>query len=78
MQNVFLFLQLGSMEAPFIVPQEVEAREARIKDYFKRELSKLIAEKEMYHVKNLAMAADVSINQLLFFFNVKLLFDVVY
>lgn len=44
---------------PFALPGEVEAREAKIRDYFLQEIDKLMTEKHIYHVKNLAMAANV-------------------
>lgn len=47
------------MTVPFAIPEEIEAREAKIQDYFLQEIDKLIMEKHIYHVKNLAMAATV-------------------
>lgn len=47
------------MTVPFTIPEEIEARETKIRDYFLQEIDKLIMEKHIYHVKNLAMAANV-------------------
>lgn len=49
---------IGRLHAPFALPEEVEAREAKIREYFLDEINKLIMEKHIYHVKNLAMAAN--------------------
>ncbi|KAH0568092.1 protein phosphatase 1 regulatory subunit 21 [Cotesia glomerata] len=48
---------IGSLKAPFALPDEVEAREAKIKDFYLREIDKLITEKQIYHAKNLAISA---------------------
>ncbi|XP_076764731.1 uncharacterized protein LOC143431688 [Xylocopa sonorina] len=49
---------IGRLTVPFAIPEEIEAREAKIRDYFLQEIDKLITEKHIYHVKNLAMAAN--------------------
>ncbi|KAK2574904.1 hypothetical protein KPH14_002595 [Odynerus spinipes] len=49
---------IGRLHAPFALPEEIEAREAKIREYFLDEINKLIMEKHMYHVKNLAMTAN--------------------
>lgn len=49
---------IGRLHAPFALPEEIEAREGKIREYFLDEINKLIMEKHMYHVKNLAMAAN--------------------
>ncbi|XP_032664664.1 spindle pole body component 110 [Odontomachus brunneus] len=49
---------VGKLSAPFALPEEIEARELRIRDYFLEEIEKLINEKYMCHIKNLAMAAN--------------------
>lgn len=46
--------------APFSIPDEIEARENKIKEYYKRQIEELISEKQVYHIRNLAIAADVS------------------
>lgn len=54
---------VGRLTAPFIIPEEIEARETKIRDYFLQEIDKLITEKHVYHVKNLAMAANSEVMQ---------------
>lgn len=49
---------IGRLTTPFAVPEEIEAREIKIKEYFLREIDKLITEKHLCHVKNLAIAAN--------------------
>ncbi|XP_035727483.1 flagellar attachment zone protein 1-like isoform X1 [Vespa mandarinia] len=49
---------IGKLHAPFALPKEIEAREAKIREYFLDEINKLIMEKHICHVKNLAMAAN--------------------
>lgn len=49
---------IGKLSTPFALPEEIEAREFKIKDYFLEEIEKLINEKYICHVKNLAMAAN--------------------
>ncbi|XP_043273202.1 protein MLP1 isoform X2 [Venturia canescens] len=49
---------LGRLNAPFTIPEEIETREAKIRDYFLREIDKLITEKHICHVENLAIAAN--------------------
>lgn len=44
---------------PFTISEEVEAREAKIKDYFLQEMYKLINEKYISEAKILAMATNV-------------------
>lgn len=47
------------MSAPFALPEEIEARELKIRDYFLEEIERITNEKYIYHIKNLAMAANV-------------------
>ncbi|CAK9814692.1 Protein phosphatase 1 regulatory subunit 21 [Anthophora quadrimaculata] len=54
---------IGRLTVPFAIPEEIEAREAKIRDYFLQEIDKLVAEKHTYHVKNLAMAANSEVMQ---------------
>nr|XP_031838146.1 CAP-Gly domain-containing linker protein 1 isoform X2 [Nomia melanderi] len=54
---------IGRLTVPFPIPEEIEAREAKIRDYFLQEIDKLITEKNIYHVKNLAMAANSEVMQ---------------
>ncbi|XP_017788588.1 PREDICTED: protein phosphatase 1 regulatory subunit 21 [Habropoda laboriosa] len=54
---------IGRLTVPFAIPEEIEAREAKIRDYFLREIDKLVSEKHIYHVKNLAMAANSEVMQ---------------
>lgn len=54
---------IGRLTVPFAIPEEIEAREAKIRDYFLQEIDKLITEKRIYHVKNLAMAANSEVLQ---------------
>ncbi|EFN82378.1 myosin-10 [Harpegnathos saltator] len=49
---------VGKLSVPFALPEEIEARELKIRDYFLEEIEKLINEKYMCHIKNLAMAAN--------------------
>ncbi|XP_034941413.1 ERC protein 2 [Chelonus insularis] len=49
---------IGTFKAPFAIPEEIEAREGKIKEYFLKEIDKLINEKHIYHAKNLAIAAN--------------------
>ncbi|XP_057338987.1 protein phosphatase 1 regulatory subunit 21 [Microplitis mediator] len=58
LESVEINNMIGSLKAPFALPDEIEAREAKIKDYFQREIDKLITEKQIYHAKNLAIAAS--------------------
>ena len=55
---------IGRLAVPFTIPEEIEAREARIRDYFLQEIDKLIMEKHICHVKNLAMAANSEVMQI--------------
>lgn len=41
------------------MPEEIEARELKIRDYFLEEIERITNEKHVYHIKNLAMAANV-------------------
>lgn len=54
------YQQVGKLSAPFALPEEIEARELKIRDYFLEEIEKLINEKYMCHIKNLAMVANVT------------------
>lgn len=54
---------IGRLIVPFAIPEEIEAREAKIRDYFLQEMDKLITEKHICHVKNLAMAANSEVMQ---------------
>jgi len=47
------------LRVPFAIPEEIEARELKIRDYFLEEIERLTNEKHVYHIKNLAMAANV-------------------
>ncbi|XP_071644254.1 uncharacterized protein [Temnothorax longispinosus] len=49
---------IGKLSAPFAIPEEIEARELKIRDYFLEEIERLTNEKHVYHIKNLAMAAN--------------------
>lgn len=49
---------IGKLNAPFALPEEVEARELKIRDYFLQEIEKITNEKHICHIKNLAMAAN--------------------
>ncbi|XP_012533183.1 uncharacterized protein LOC105834895 [Monomorium pharaonis] len=49
---------IGKLSAPFAIPEEIEARELKIRDYFLEEIERLTNEKYVYHIKNLAMAAN--------------------
>ncbi|XP_070519473.1 putative leucine-rich repeat-containing protein DDB_G0290503 isoform X2 [Cardiocondyla obscurior] len=49
---------IGKLNAPFAIPEEIEARELKIRDYFLEEIERLTNEKHIYHVKNVAMAAN--------------------
>lgn len=53
--------QIGRLTAPFPIPEEIEIRETKIREYFLREIDRLITEKHIYHVRNLAIAANVRI-----------------
>lgn len=59
------YQQVGKLSAPFALPEEIEARELKIRDYFLEEIEKLINEKYMCYMKNLAMAANVTRRALL-------------
>lgn len=54
------YSQIGILSGPFAIPEEIEARETRIREYFLREIDRLITEKHICHVRNLAIAANVS------------------
>lgn len=62
-----LSLQIGSLQAPFAIPEEIEARENKMKDYFFKEIDRLVNEKQLCYVKTIAIAANVikSLNLLL-------------
>lgn len=47
------------MSTPFALPEEIEVREVKIRDYFLEEIERITNEKHIYHIKNLAMAANV-------------------
>lgn len=61
MEPVQITNMVGRLSAPFVIPEEIEAREMKIKDYFIREIDKLTTEKHIYHVKNLAIAANTEV-----------------
>ncbi|XP_006620765.1 coiled-coil domain-containing protein 89 [Apis dorsata] len=63
LQPVEINHMIGRLTIPFAIPEEIEAREAKIQDYFLQEIDKLITEKHIYHVKNLAMAATNEVLQ---------------
>ncbi|KAJ8673472.1 hypothetical protein QAD02_004734 [Eretmocerus hayati] len=52
---------LGRLTVPFAIPEEIEAREMKIKEYFLREIDKLVTEKHLCHVRNLAIAANTEV-----------------
>ncbi|XP_063991826.1 ELKS/Rab6-interacting/CAST family member 1 isoform X2 [Diachasmimorpha longicaudata] len=58
LQPVEISNMIGSLKAPFAIPEEIEAREAKIRDYFLREIERLVNEKHICHAKNLAIAAN--------------------
>lgn len=49
---------IGKLSAPFAIPEEIEARELKMRDYFLEEIERITNEKHVYHIKNLAMAAN--------------------
>ncbi|XP_017882274.1 protein phosphatase 1 regulatory subunit 21 [Ceratina calcarata] len=49
---------IGKLTVPFAIPEEIEAREAKIRDFFLQEIDKLITEKHVCRVQNLALAAN--------------------
>ncbi|XP_011881660.1 PREDICTED: ankyrin repeat domain-containing protein 18A [Vollenhovia emeryi] len=49
---------IGKLSAPFAIPEETEARELKIRDYFLEEIERLTNEKHVCHIKNIAMAAN--------------------
>ncbi|XP_012216663.1 putative leucine-rich repeat-containing protein DDB_G0290503 isoform X2 [Linepithema humile] len=49
---------IGKLSAPFALPEEVTARELKIRDYFLQEIERITNEKHICHIKNLAMAAN--------------------
>ncbi|KAK0182224.1 hypothetical protein PV327_000385 [Microctonus hyperodae] len=49
---------IGRLTAPFAIPDEIEARETKIREYFMREINELIEEKQNYYAKYLAIATD--------------------
>ena len=59
MSQLFFCSQIGKLSAPFAIPDEIEARELKIRNYFLEEIERLTNEKHVYHIKNLAMAANV-------------------
>ncbi|KAK9301232.1 hypothetical protein QLX08_006315 [Tetragonisca angustula] len=63
LQPVEINNMIGKLTVPFAIPEEIEAREAKIREYFLQEIDKLISEKHIYHVKNLAMAANNEVLQ---------------
>ncbi|XP_058799855.1 myosin heavy chain, clone 203 [Phymastichus coffea] len=52
---------IGRLSAPFPIPEEIETRETKIREYFLREIDRLITEKYIYHVRNLAIAANTEV-----------------
>ncbi|KAG7202938.1 hypothetical protein KM043_010079 [Ampulex compressa] len=54
---------VGRLSAPFAIPDEIEVREEKIREYFLEEIDKIIMEKHICHVKNLAMAANSEVMQ---------------
>ncbi|XP_033315708.1 spindle pole body component 110 isoform X2 [Bombus bifarius] len=63
LQSTEINNMIGKLTVPLAIPEEIEAREAKIRDYFLQEIDKLITEKHIYHVKNLAMAANSEVLQ---------------
>ncbi|XP_043257927.1 ERC protein 2 [Colletes gigas] len=63
LQSATINHMIGRLTVPFAIPEEIEAREAKIRDYFLQEIDKLITEKQVYHVKNLAIAANNEVMQ---------------
>ncbi|XP_072755793.1 uncharacterized protein [Anoplolepis gracilipes] len=49
---------IGKLSVPFALPEEIEARELKIRDYFLEEIERITNEKHICHIKNLAMAAN--------------------
>ncbi|CAL1675061.1 unnamed protein product [Lasius platythorax] len=49
---------IGKLSTPFALPEEIEVREVKIRDYFLEEIERITNEKHIYHIKNLAMAAN--------------------
>ncbi|XP_046434599.1 paramyosin isoform X1 [Neodiprion fabricii] len=60
-ESVEITNMLGRLRSPFAIPEEIEARESRIKEYYKQQIDELISEKHVYHIRNLAIAADTEI-----------------
>ncbi|EZA61341.1 golgin subfamily A member 2 isoform X2 [Ooceraea biroi] len=58
LQPVEISNMIGKLDAPFVLAEEIEARESKIRDYFLEEIERLTNEKHICHVKNLAMAAN--------------------
>ncbi|XP_050445342.1 chromosome partition protein Smc [Cataglyphis hispanica] len=54
---------IGKLSAPFALPEEIEARELKIRNYFLEEIERLTNEKHICHIKNLAMAANNEVMQ---------------
>ncbi|XP_011503615.1 PREDICTED: myosin heavy chain, clone 203 [Ceratosolen solmsi marchali] len=52
---------IGTFSGPFSLSEEIIARETKIKEYFLHEINRLIMEKQIYHVRNLAIAANIEV-----------------
>ncbi|XP_014218456.1 myosin heavy chain, clone 203 [Copidosoma floridanum] len=52
---------IGRLTAPFSLPEEIEAREEKMKEYFLREIDRLTTEKHISHVRNLTIAANTEV-----------------
>lgn len=57
-KSVEIYNMIGKLTVPFAIPEEMETRELKIRDYFLEEIERLTNEKHIYHIKNLAMAAN--------------------
>lgn len=62
-QSVEINNMVGRLVVPFAIPEEIEARESKIKEYFLREIDQMIMEKDICHVKNLALVANNEVLQ---------------
>ncbi|XP_012254900.2 kinesin-like protein KIF15 isoform X2 [Athalia rosae] len=60
-ETVEITNMLGRLRSPFAVPEEIEARESKIREYYKLQIDKLISEKHVYHIRNSAIVADTQI-----------------
>ncbi|XP_014226544.1 protein phosphatase 1 regulatory subunit 21 [Trichogramma pretiosum] len=61
LETVQVSNMIGKLTKPFALPEEIEAREKRISEYYMQEMDKLFKEKYLYHVRNLAIAANTEV-----------------